>query len=408
MILKEKMFIVASNIDDSIKAVTPVYDITIYHNFFDFQEFIEATPIVINSIIISETDLPFTSSNMSKLIELLASPFLQLRGHCIYLINNSTNKDVVDGFIEENDISNVIIYQGDLSASYISTIVSGEGRTADEAETEVEHWRIKASDYAANEAIKKYQSDDDGFITDEEQLAGIPSLPEPEIQIPSTDILSSMYYVVGKQSYERAVFTFIEAQYLALSGKTLLIESDIKYHRMTDIVLKSSVQFEYFDMQDLFDNVSDMMLKIKSATSRLVFIGCKDRLEYDYNFIYDLIISNLLGWIDFFVRECDFKDTPYGSYYTIVCADNVPDILECCQSLRYEIDENKVMMIGVRTNAPTAVNVTSKEMSDIVNTVMDTQNIQTQVVEANGINLKGDKVIYDVFSIIGRGNERQG
>ena len=177
---------------------------------------------------------------------------------------------------------------------------------------------------------------------------------------------------------------------------------------MTDMVLKSAVQFEYFDIGDMFNNVSEFMANIRNCAARLIYIGTKARVEYDYNFIYDMLVSNLLGWVDFFVRECDFKDTPYGSYYTIVCADNVPDILECCQSLRYAIDEDKVVMIGVRTNKATAVNVTSKEMSDIVNTVMDTQDIKTQVVEAGGINLKGDRVIYDVFSIIGRGNERQG
>lgn len=408
MISKERMFIVAGNIDDSIKSVTPVYDISIFSNFLLFEDYINTTPIVLGSIVISERELPFTSSNMARLLDLLSAPFLKLTGSCIYLISEKTSKDAVSSFLEDNGIETIIFYQGDLSSRFISDIVSGAGRIADEAETEVITYRMRASEYAVAQNIKKYESDDNTYETDEERLSEIPAIEEPIIQVPSVDIMSNTYYVVGKLSMERTLFTFIEAQYLSLSGKTLIVESDVQYHRLTDMALKSSVEFEFIDIEDFNVNPTKIIQDIKASSARLIIIGCKNRIMFDYDFVFDILSSNLMGYVDFFIKECDFTQTPYGSYYNIVCADTVPDVLECCNSLVYDVDEEKVVMIGVRTNSKNECNITSTEMTEIVRIVLEKNNLIAEVVEANGINLRGEGIVYDVFSIISRGNERQG
>lgn len=408
MIAKEKMFVVAGNVDDSLKSVTPVYDITIFPNFLEFEKFIEKTPIVLGSIVISETELAFTSTNMARLLELLAAPFLKLQGSCIYLIGESTPKDMVASFLEENEITTIIAYQGDLSSRFISDIVSGAARIADETETEVITYRMRASEYATIQNVKKYESDEGGYMTDEEQLSEIPPIEEPEVQVPSVDILSNTYYVVGKMSYERTLFAFIEAQYLSLNGKVIIVESDVQYHRLTDMVMKADIEYEYIDVLEFLSNPSAIILRMKGSQSRLIVLGSKQRTVYSYDFIFDLLKSNLLGWVDYFVKECDFSQTPYGQSYNIICADTVPDVLECCNSLAYDVDEDNVTIVGVRTSAKSEVNITSKEMTDIVRTILEKNRLCAEVVEATGINLRGDEVIYDVFSIIGRGNERQG
>lgn len=408
MISKERMFIVAGNIDDSIKSITPVYDISIFPNFLEFENYINTTPIVLGSIVISESELPFTSSNMARLLDILSAPFLKLTGSCIYLIGEDTSKDAVSSFLEDVEDKSIIFYQGDLSSRFISDIVSGAGRIADEAETEVILYRMRASEYAVAQNIKKYESDSDKYETDEDKLAEIPDIEEPIVQVPTIDILSNTYYVVGKQSMERTLFTFIEAQYLALSGKTLIVESDVQYHRLTDMVLKSSVEFEFIDIEEFNVNPTKIIQDIKGSSAKLIVMGCKNRIVYSYDFVFDILISNLTGYVDFFIKECDFTQTPYGSYYNIVCADTVPDVIECCNSLVYDVDESKVTMVGVRTNKKTDVNITSTEMTEIVRILLEKNNLFAEVVEADGINLRGEEIVYDVFSIISRGNERQG
>lgn len=407
MVIRDKLFIVASNVDDSIKSITPVYDITLFPNFLQFEQFIESTPIKVNTIIISERELPFTNTNMARLLELLSAPFLKRTGPCVYLIDNSTMKESVESFMEENG-SAIVCYQGDLSARFIGDVVQGAARSADEEETIIRTYRMKASEYDAAQRIKKYETDEDIYVTDEEDLAGIPDEPEPEVEVPSIDVLTTVYYVVGKPSYERTLFTFIEAQYLSLTGKTLIIESDVSYHRLTDMVLRSTVDYEFIDIENFMANPTSVIGAIRNSISKLIVIGCRNRYAYNYNFICDILFNNLLGWINYFVKECDFDQTPYGSYYNIVCADTVPDVLECCSSLAYDVEPEKVIMVGVRTGAHTEVNINSAEMSDICKVVLDKPTVQAEVVEANGINLRGEDVVYDVFSIISRGNERQG
>lgn len=407
MIAKEKMFIVAGNIDDSIKSISAVYDISIFPNFVAFEDYINTTPIVLGCIIISERELPFTSTNMARVLDLLAAPFLKLTGNCIYLISEETSKDVVSSFFEDNQITTIIAYQGDLSQRFIGDIISGAARIADESETEVITYRMRASEYAIAQNVKKYETDDDGYVTDEEALAEIPDIPEPMVEVPSVDILTSIYYVVGKQSLERTLFTWIEAQYLSLNGKVLIIESDVMYHRLTDMVMKTDFDFELIDMFDFMVNPTAVINQIKTSAAKLIVLGCKQRTYYDYDFTFDIIVSNLTGWVDYFIKECDFSQTPYGQFYNIVCADTVPDILECCNSLAYDVDEEKVVMVGLRTAQQSDINCSSKEMQDIVQSVLEKNKLQAEVVEAKGINLKGEEVVYDVFSIISRGNERQ-
>lgn len=408
MITRDKMFVVAGNVDDSIKSVTPIYDITIFPNFVLLEQFIEKTPIVLGSIVVSEKELSFTASNMSRLLEVLTAPFLKMTGNCIYLIDEGTSKDVVQSFLTENDITTIVCYQGDLSTRFISDIVSGAARIADESETEVITYRMRASEYITEQSIKRYESDSDHYKSDEELLREVPDIEEPEPTIPTIDVLTSTYYVVGKQSLERSLFTFVEAQYLSLTGKTFIIESDKNYHRLTDMVLKSQADFEYYDIEDFNTNCSDVLGKIKNSGSRLIVMGCKNRIDYDYDFLFDLLMNNLEGYIDYFIKECDFVQTPYGSYYNIVCCDTVSDILECVQSLRYDVDESKVVMIGLRTRNMGEINVTSSEMTDMVQLLLGKNNLHAEVITASGINLKGDEVTYDVFGVITRGNERQG
>lgn len=404
---REKMFIIASNIDDSIKSVTPIYDISIFSNFIDFESMIETTPMKLGSIIISENELPFTNVSIARLLDVLSAPFLQLKGNCIYLISDNTSKEMVNSFIEDNGIENIVVYQGDLSSRYISEVVSGTARASDETETEVITYRMRASEYAMSQNIKKYESDEDKYMTDEDILSGIPDIEEPEVLVPAIDNISYIYYMVGKSSQERVLFTFLTAQYLSLSGKVVLVESDVQYHRLTDMVLKSNAKYQYIDLTEFINNPTDTLNKIKNSSYNIIVLGVKNKIIYNYDFIFDLLISNLSGFIDYFVRECDYSQTPYGSYYNIICADTVPDVIECCNSLLYDVDENKVIMIGIRTNKKTPVNISSREMADIVNILLEKNCLAAEVLEACGIDLKGDENIYDLFSIIARGNKIQ-
>lgn len=405
MISKDKLFIVASNLDDSIKAQTVVFDVTLFKTFVDLEKYINSTPCVVNTIVISETDLEFNNVNMSRLITMLSSPFLKLENKFVYLISEQTNKDDVDGFIETNEIDRWKVYQGDLSPRFITAIVTGEGRDTEIPEIEVRTYRMRAKDYVEYKQREQYEDNQRAYYTDEDLLSGIPDVEVPEDVVPSLDFKHKTYYIVGEQSLERTIFSFVLAQYLSLETKTLILESDVEYHTLSDIVTKSGVKCKLVKVEDLYRDCKSTINKIRETTARLIVVVATERVKFDYDFLFNLIISNTVGFVTNFVKECDFNDTPYGRSYTIVCRNTIPDILKCVSSLRYDVNPLNTVFVGMQINDIGSVNVTSAEMQAVINSLLGKDDLTAQVVKAKGVKLKGDGIIYDVLSLVGRGNE---
>ena len=407
MIAKEKMFIVSSSIDDSIKASTPVYDIILFPNFVKFEDYINETPCVVSTIIISSLDLPFTSSNMMRLLHTLKAPFLNRTGQCIYLIEPDVDKAAVDNFFHGSDVENLISYQGDITPYFISDVVAGVERLADEAETEIITYRTRASEYVAKQNEKRFQTDENIYITDEEDLNDIPAVEEVEELTPTLNVATNVYYAVGKHSVERTLFAWLEAQYLSMRGKKIIMERDGEYHTLTNMALASQLHFKFVDLDDLLINISGALNDIRLCSDNLIVIGTTNKIDYDYSFLFDIVMNTLSSSIDYFVKECSFEDTPYGCYYNIVCGDTVPEVLECIASLKYKVDVDKVCFVGMQTRNLGELCLNSSEYSFIIQEVLEEDKVNAEIISTQGINLRGDGVVYDLFSVIGRGNQRQ-
>lgn len=405
MISRNKLFIVASNVDESIKSQTVVYDVTLFKTFVELEEYINNTPCVVDTIIITETDLQFNNVNMARLIDMLSSPFLKLTGKMVYLIGNELPIDEVTSFIETNEISQWQVYQGDLSPRFITGIVSGEGRETEIKETEVYTYRMRASDYIKYKQQQGYEDNERHYMTDEDLLTGIPDEVMPEMVTPQFDFKHKTYYIVGECGIERTLFTFVLAQYLSLEAKTLIVESDVRYHTLSDMVTKSGIKCELFKIEDLYRDAKRVLNKIKNSTEKLIVLTATERIEYDYSFVMDIVMSNTVGFIANFIQECSYNDAPYGRSYTIVCKNTVPEVLKCINSLKYDTPEDLVTFVGLQLNNVGPVNINTSEFKAIVNNLLGKNNLEAQVVRAKGVKLKGEDIIYDVLSLVGRGNE---
>ena len=72
--------------------------------------------------------------------------------------------------------------------------------------------------------------------------------------------------------------------------------------------------------------------------------------------------------------------------------------------LKYKINKEEATFVGVQTSNLGALNITSSEMKGIIEMVLECNGVAAQVVQANGLLLKGDEIVYDVLSILNRGN----
>lgn len=403
MIARDKVFVVADNVDDSLQVRVTAYDVKVFRTFTEFESYINATPVVLDTLVISARVVPFTGQNMSRVLMSVNSPFLKLNGGVLYLVDQDTDMDTVNLFLEEKNLRNWIVYSGDLSAKFITDVVTGTGRNMQEGINEVVTYRIRTEEYIKQQNQLHYENTGERYEIDSE-LQGIPTIDEPEEIIPSIGEDTILNYIVGEPSLERSLLVFLLAQYLSLKQKVLILEKDTDYHMLGEILTKSTVPFKYVDVEDLFKDVSQAMDQIKGSNDNLIFIGSKNRVKYDYNFTFDLLWSNLKENFNQMIRECDFDETPYGRYYTVVTQNTVPALLKCCNSLKHAIDTQMVTFVGMQSSNLGALNLTSAEMKGITELVLNCNGIAAQVVQANGLLLKGDSVVYDILGVINRGN----
>ena len=404
MIARDKLFVIADNVDDSIQAQVSSYDVKVFRTFTEFESYVDAVPVVLDTLVISERVLPFTGQNMARVLMAVDSPFLTLNGSVVYLIGKETDYNTVHVFLDTKDIHNWAVYQGDLSVKFITDIIIGNGRRAQEGINEVVTYRVRASDYIKQQNQLKYENNGGKYLTDEDLLQGIPDVEEPEEITPPSDHQLITNYIVGCPTMERSLMVFLLAQYLSMKQRVLIVEKDIEYHMLGEILTKSNVPFTYVEIEDLLKDVSYAIDTIKLAKDRLVFVGTKNRRSYDYNFVFELLQSNLKDNFDYMIRECDFDETPYGKYYTVVSQNTVPALLKCCNSLKYAVDPEMVTFVGMQSGNLGALNLTSAEMKGIIEMVLSCNGIAAQVVQANGLLLKGENVVYDILSILNRGN----
>ena len=404
MIARDKLFIVAENIDDSLQAQITAYELKIFRTFTELESYINRVPVVLETLVISQRVLPFTGQNMQRVINLTESPFLRLTGNVVYLINKDVDYDVVNNFLDDRQINNWAVYQGDLSVKFITDIVMGNGRQAQESVNEIVTYRMRASDYVKQQNQLKYEDNTAKYLTDDDLLQGIPDVEEPEEIMPVSEHSLKISYIVGEPSVERSLMVFLASQYLSMKQRVLILERDSEYHTLGEIVTKSSAKYTYIDVEEFLKDVSAALDKVRNAKYRLIFIGSKNRTKYDYNFLFEVLQSNLKDSLDYMIRECDFEDTPYGKYYTVVCQNNIPAILRCCNSIKYEINPEMVTFVGVQSSSLGALNLTSREMQGIIEILLSCNGIFTLVVQARGLVLKNEEVVYDILSIINRGN----
>lgn len=401
MISREKMFVVSEILDESIKSQTAVFDVKLFKSFVDFESYVEGTPIIINTLVITSRELPFNNSNMTRLANVVGSPFLRIDGQVIYVIDKSFDKKTVTKFFDNAALGvESVVYQDDLTLRYITDIVTGEARDVQENKTYEVVYRVRASEYMKQQSTLSYDTLDKDYVTDEDDMQGIPEEEIPEDIVPEITKDLKIKYICGCNREERTAMTFLLAQYLSLSSKTIIIEHDNEFHRLTEFYTKSQLGGLFINIMEIYQNVEEVITRIKNTNQRLIVIGTIERVKYDYNFLFTLLYNNLRDSVDYMIMECDFHELPYNVDVVYVTANIIPEILKMATSIQQVIIPDKTKFIGMQMNTLNPCYVNTPEMLSVLSAVLEKNGLDGQVLYSGGIKLKEDKVIYDIFSII--------
>lgn len=398
MITKEKVFVISSNVDDSIRSTSIYSDVTIFKTFTEFEHYVDITPIEVSMIIVNSKDLPFTNSSMTRLINIVSSTFVSLLGPLYYMVDDEEVKRKVDELCKKNGYTDIkCIYSRTLHAKDVADILSGESLSSKETVTEIKTYRVRASDYIRSQRDKESLTFDQEYQSDEDQLSGIPNENMPE-DLRATDIRKAVRHTVCCDTVrERCAWVTLKAQYLALDGKVLILERDIEYHTLYDMLSKLEIDFEFFDVLNIFRDCSDVINQIKASKSRLIFVGSKNRVQYSYEVLMSILVSNLEEDIDHYIYETELKQIPYGSKVDVVMPTSVPEIFKCVNSMSSISSYNDILFIGLDITNLGIVSITESEFKILLKEIFQENKINSVVIKLRGLLLRKELGLGGVF-----------
>ena len=220
----------------------------------------------------------------------------------------------------------------------------------------------------------------------------------PEIDYEQRHNIIEKVYVLGDKSPERTAFAYLAAQYLAHSGRTIIVESDNDYHTLTEYHTKSGLDATTVSITEIYDDFERALVRIKDATTPLVVITCIDRIHFDYSFIINFLYYNLMDSFRYMLVESTFEEAPGAQAVTIVLPDTVIGCLKLGEKLeRTLIPYAKFVAVNLN-DLPETHLPSSKVISKILQDVFTDTTIQCVVVRVTSLRLNG--TAYDLGSVL--------
>lgn len=398
MITKDKVFIVSSNVDDSIRSSSIYTDVKIFKTFKEFEDYIDVTPIDASMIIVNSKDLSFTNNSMSRLISVVQSLFVTLEGFLYYMVDDEEVQHRVEEICKKNNLSKIkCLYSSTLYAHDVANVLTGESLSSKETVTEISTYRIRASEYIRTQKDKEDLDYDNIYVNDEDELSGIEDEPVPE-DLRATDSRLAMKHIVcGNSIRERCAWVVLKAQYLSLNGKVLILERDTEYHTLLDMITKVDVDYEFYDVIDIFRDCYEIISRIKDSKSRLIVIGSKNRVQYNYDNMINILVHNLEEDIDHYIYETELSQIPYGATADIVMPTTVPEILRSVNAMSSISDFKDLQFVGLDITNLGYVSISNKEFRALLREIFQENKIRSFVVKIRGLLLRKEVGLGGIF-----------
>ena len=309
----------------------------------------------------------------------------------------------IDAFkmiIETNGIQNWTYISGDLSREFMVGVITGSALDDSFDMKRKVVIRVPRQEYVQiksqhlEQMRGEHYKDDDNSLEEMEDEVIIPIAPM------DIEAIAQVYNIIGEPTIERRLYTFIIAQYLSLQGKTILIESDSDYHQLGDMITKSGVKYAEFSVTDFYDDCSAVLQKIDDSNASLICILSRGKFNYNYQFLVNLIYSNLSDRIKYIMKEGNFGDEPPATPYTIVFPATVPECIKASEKVRIST-LNNAFFVGVHLNTPKQIRIqNSNQFIPIVEDITHSQgSIKGALVELNSLLIGGDTT-YDIGSVL--------
>lgn len=398
--MKETKVIISGIVDATIKERQRDTEFLIFRNLQALMTYVENNPIKAKSLYITADIITKPTTEFNLLYDFTKNVFFNIDEVIYITTKDRSDKAIFQYLIDNYHLEHWNVIDGSLTRDYISSIIDGSLRTEEVDMKKKALYRVPRDSYVRDKTQEENGADEE-YVDDIKYLSGIEDLPIPEVTKKEQSEPAKLIRIAGLDCYERSLFSYLSAQYLSTLDKTVIIESDVSYHRLSDIITKSDIPCLRIDIKELITDTNTVLDRVSKSTDKLICFIVKDRIKYDYSFIFNLLYNNLYNSVRYFVKEIELSTLSSINSYTIVTPPSVPDILRTLEKINLE-DYHNLNILGVSLTSLGYEVQNTEAFHTLVCDVLDDKEVKTSLVNLKTMKI-GGQVDYDLRSILAIG-----
>lgn len=383
----KSIVILSKLVDSTIREAMPDVDVWVFTDVQDLMDYVNERPLRGETLFITQDMLQHATTVVPHIVALLDNPFLNVDEVVCMCTKDSKQMQQVDALIKHYQLDTWTLLPCAYTRENIFGIITGSRRDDLSVVKRKIVYRVPRSKYVEQSLKQTPEVMKDEYMSDSMQEKKLEDDQTAKRTIIYSESSCQIVHIAGYDCVERTVFAFLSAQYLSRTGKTVILERDIKYHRLSDFVLRSGVDSLIIDMEDALQDIPGTINRIQCTAKNLVCLVCKSRVTYDYAFFMHILYNNLYDNISYLVSEDEFREVPASQGYTAVIPTLIPDLFRACE----EIDAAWVThanFVGVSLNTLNACRVPdSNAMEFILQDVFGVEKIESVIVNVTSTKL---------------------
>lgn len=389
--------VLSTMVDSTIREGQLDTDFTLFRDVEELSDYIESNTARAEKMYITEDVLSRVNTALGVLSTVLESPFISIGKIYFLLPVGAVQTSSIQYLIEKEGYTNWTIIEMAITRESVQDVITGTGERVGLSAKRKTVYRVERAEYVADR-IKEKAELDKPYVCEEDTLSDIPIETLPACIPLELETTCENVWVCGLNSYERTATTLLIGQYLAMSSKTVLVEKDVEYHTLTEMAMKGTVLHKFIDIKDLLQYPEKTLYEIKGCQERLVIVGCVERVRYSYDFIVNLLFSNLQNNVEYLIVECLLDEVPSLQEHIMVVPTKLPELLKTCENIDgYDLPYMNFVGVSVGGLEELQINnstILRSMLSDLVEYNVDF----CPILNITSLGTGGD--MYDLRSII--------
>ena len=396
--MSRTIIVISALVDATIREGQPDTTFILKHTMEELAQHIETTPIRAEFLYFTQETIPHTNTTLNYLIRMLENPFLKVDRVCYITEQGAKEIPSVKYIIEEKGFQNWEIVEGFLTREYVTGIITGSLRTDSFNKKRKALYRVPRTAYV-QDRIKNKQALEEEYIDDEKLLKDVPPVDVPEPTIHESSEVAPIIHIAGQKCDERTALAFLIGQYLAMEGKTVMLDKDVEYHTLSEFCTKSGVDCRMITISEFLEDPNPQLEIIKGCPEKFIVITAVERIRYSYAFLCNVLYANLASRISFFIREDDLDEAPLTQHYLVAMPASVIGCLSTCESI--DVNYVKYMhFVGVNLQSLMETRIQNGATIDaILSDVLGAAIKGSQIINIRSLKIGGADS-YDLRSII--------